>query len=121
MAAEIKRDPDLEWLGHVQPVGLVIAPLLIKELGLTPLRQTQADSAIVAAQVSGDASQPALHDPWAFVQQVLGWQAPHVAGSPDGPALPDILHVRLPEHETTLGPTWAVAELGQGEQPWQLL
>jgi hypothetical protein len=121
MAAEIKRDPDLEWLGHVQPVGLVIAPLLIKELGLTPLRQTQADSAVVAAHVNGDASEPALRDPWAFVAQVLGWEAKHVAGSPGGPAVPDALHVRLPEHDTTLGPTWAVAELGEGEQPWQLL
>jgi hypothetical protein len=121
MAAEIKRDPDLEWLGHVQPVGLVIAPLLIKELGFTPLRQTQADSAVVAAHVNGDASERALRDPWAFVEQVLGWEARHVAGSPGGPAVPDALHVRLPEHDTTLGPTWAVAELGKGEQPWQLL
>ena len=34
---------------------------------------------------------------------------------------PDELHVRLPEHDTTLSPTWAVAELGAGEQRWQLL
>ena len=27
----------------------------------------------------------------------------------------------LPEHDTTLAPTWAVAELGDGEQRWQLL
>ena len=23
------RDPDLEWLGHVQPVGLVVAPTVL--------------------------------------------------------------------------------------------
>ena len=40
MATELYRDPDLEWLDHVQPVGLVVAPSLLKELGLSPLRQT---------------------------------------------------------------------------------
>ena len=33
----------------------------------------------------------------------------------------DELLVSLPEHATTLKPTWAVAELGDGEQRWQLL
>ena len=51
MAAEIKRDPDLEWLDHVQPVGLVVAPVLLKELGLPPTRQTQVDSAQVAEHI----------------------------------------------------------------------
>ena len=44
-----------------------------------------------------------------------------MAGSPGGPALPDDLHVRLPDHDTTLSPTWAVAELGGGNKRWQLL
>src|SRR5262249_19738462 len=35
--------------------------------------------------------------------------------------LPDELFIRLPEHDTTLGPTWAVEELEKGEQDWQLL
>ena len=39
MAAEMYCDPDLEWLDHVPPVGLVVAPTLLKELGLLPLRQ----------------------------------------------------------------------------------
>ena len=51
MAAEIKRDPDLEWLDYVRPVGLVVAPVLLKELGLAPSRQTQADTAVIAAHV----------------------------------------------------------------------
>lgn len=37
---EIYRDPDLEWLDHAPPVGLLVAPTLFKELGLSPLRQT---------------------------------------------------------------------------------
>ena len=57
MAAELKRDPDLEWLDYVRPVGLVVAPVLLKELGLAPSRQTQADTAVVAAHVGDDSSQ----------------------------------------------------------------
>ena len=68
-----------------------------------------------------DTSKPALPDLWAFAEQILGWEARHVAGAPGGPAIPDELLVALPEHATTLKPTWAVAELGDGEQRWQLL
>jgi len=121
MAAEIYRDPDLEWLDHVPPVGLVVAPTLLKELGLLPLRQTPIDTGQVAEIIGSDLSKPALTDPWAFVEKVLGWEARYVAGAPGGPAIPDELLVALPEHGTTLRPTWAVAELGEGDRPWQLL
>jgi N-6 DNA Methylase len=122
MATDIKRDPDLEWLDHVQPVGLVVAPSLLKRLGLSPLRQSPIDTGAVAELIERDTLKPALRDPWAFVEQVLGWEARHVAGAPGGPLIPDEdLFVALPEHETTLKPTWAVAELGGGEQRWQLL
>jgi hypothetical protein len=122
MATDIKRDPDLEWLDHVQPVGLVVAPSLLKRLGLTPLRQSPIDTGAVAELIERDTLKSALRDPWEFVEQVLGWEARHVAGAPGGPSIPDEdLFVALPEHDTTLKPTWAVAELGGGEQRWQLL
>ena len=121
MAAELKRDPDLEWIDYVRPVGLVVAPVLLKELGLAPSRQTQADTALLAAHVGEDSSEPGLKDPWAFFEKVLGWETRHVAGSPGGPKLPDDFHVRLPDHDTTLSPSWAVAELGSGDKGWQLL
>lgn len=121
MAAEINRDPDLEWLDHVPPVGLVVAPTLLKELGLPAIRQTPIDTGQVGEIIGSELSKPALTDPWAFVEQVLGWQARYVAGAPGGPAIPDELLVALPEHGTTLRPTWAVAELGEGDRLWQLL
>lgn len=121
MATEIYRDPDLEWLDHVPPVGLVVAPTLLKELGLAPLRQTPIDTGVVGELIGAELSKPALSDPWAFMEKVLGWEARHVAGAPGGPAIPDELLVALPEHGTTLRPTWAVAELGEDERPWQLL
>jgi hypothetical protein len=121
VAAETYRDPDLEWLDHVPPVGLVVAPTLLKELGLLPLRQTPIDTGQVAEIIGSELSKPALSDPWAFVERVLGWEASNVAGAPAGPSIPDELLVALPEHGTTLRPTWAVAELGDGDRRWQLL
>ena len=121
MAIDINRDPDLEWLDHVPPVGLVVAPTLLKELGLIPSRQSAIETGEVAEIIGDDLATPALSDPWAFVEKVLGWEARHVAGSPGGPPIPDELLVALPEHGTTLAPTWAVAELGEAERRWQLL
>jgi hypothetical protein len=121
MAAETKRDPDLEWIDYVRPVGLVVAPVLLKELGLAPARQTQADTAVIAAHVGEDSSKPGFKNPWSFFEEVLGWEPKHVAGSPGGPKLPNDFHIRLPDHDTTLNPTWAVAELGSGDKAWQLL
>ena len=121
MATNLNRDPDLEWLDHVQPIGLVVATSLLKELGLSPVRQSPIDTGAVAELLEVDASKPALRDPWAFAEEILGWESRHVAGAPGSPAIPDELFVSLPEHATTLKPTWAVAELGDGEQRWQLL
>src|ERR1700722_20315122 len=119
--AEARRDPDLEWLDHVQQVGLVVAPVRLKDLGLAPERQTQVQSKAVGELIGEDATKPALGNAWPLFERVLGWQTQHVAGSPGGPPLPEDLQVRLPEHETTLAPTWAVKELGGGDKHWQLL
>ena len=121
MAIDINRDPDLEWLDHVPPVGLVVAPTLLKELGLIPSRQSPIETGEVGEIIGDDLATPALSDPWAFVERVLGWEARHVAGAPGGPLIPDELLVALPEHGTTLAPTWAVKELGDGDRRWQLL
>jgi Eco57I restriction-modification methylase len=122
MATEILRDPDFEWLDMLQPTGLVVGRNLLRELDLVPERQTKVQSAEAAAFIEADTEKPALKDPWGFVVAVLGWEARHVAASPDGPPLTDTLMVRLPEHDTTLAPAWAVKELGgNGAQPWQLL
>lgn len=111
-------DPNLEWLGHVQPVGLVVAPAVLTRFGLPPEEQTRFETAEVAALLADPEVQRALPEPWAFFETILGWQAAFVAGAPDGPALPDDLAAHLPESDTTLLPTWAVAEPDGG---WQLL
>ena len=89
MVAEINRDPALAWLDHVQPVGLVVAPLVLKDLGLVPTPQTLADTAVLAGLLNDKLETPALRDPWAVVQNVLGWESEHVVGSPGGPLVPE--------------------------------
>jgi hypothetical protein len=121
VARDTYRDPALEWLDHVQPVGLLVAPAVLKDLILEPTPQSQIDSAEVELLIDPDPAKPALADPWTFVEAILGWEARMVAGAPGGPTLPDSLSLRLPEHDTTLSPDWAVAEPSGGELPWQLM
>ncbi len=111
-------DPNLEWLGHVQPVGLVVAPPVLARHGLVPEEQLRADGLAVAEHLTEPESERALHDPWTFFADVLGWVPAMVAGAPGGPELPDELSAHLPEADTVLAPTWAVAEPDGG---WQLL
>jgi restriction-modification enzyme MmeI-like protein len=125
MADDRTFDPETEWLRHVQPEGLVVAPMVLKALGPPP-RQDQTHNAAVAALLprNSDGSindeGPALGDPWAFFNSILNWPADLVAGTPVGPALDDKLEVSLPEHGTLLKSDWAV-KAAAGGKGWQLL
>ncbi len=106
-----------DWLGHVQPTGLVVATAKLDELGLTPQPQHQADSDAVKELLGEDGR--TLADPWALLCNVLEWSSAHVAGAPGGPALPEALTISLRDGETVLAPTHAVRAAGSDD--WQLL
>jgi hypothetical protein len=112
------KDPNSEWIGNVQPIGLVLAATVLARHGLNPAEQTRADSETVRALLSPDDDGPALPDPWAFFTEILGWRAAQVAGAPGGPTLPGHLFVRVDESDTELSPHWAVTEPEMG---WQIL
>ncbi len=88
MAAEIKRDPDLEWLDHVQPVGLVVAPVLLKELGLAPIAADPGRQRAGRRAHRRRREQAGAARSLGLCRKVLGWEAQHVAGSPGGPPVP---------------------------------
>jgi hypothetical protein len=111
-------DPNSEWLGHVQPVGLVVAPSVLSRHGLVPEEQGRADTEAATRFLAESEHGPALADPWAFFSQILGWRPAQVAGAPGGPPLPEDLSAWLPESETRLAPHWAVQSPDGG---WQLL
>ena len=56
-------DPNDVWLGHVQPVGLVVAPIVLARFGLVPAIQTRADmdaaSAFISPKPDDDRAKPA--------------------------------------------------------------
>jgi hypothetical protein len=118
--SEIERDSNKHWIGEVQPVGVVVTASALAGQALVPAQQTKVDTEAALAQLHDrDHPGPALRDPWAFFSEILNWRASQVAGSPDGPEVPDSLRVTLPASETILEPHLAVAAaVGEG---WQLL
>jgi hypothetical protein len=103
-------DPNLEWLGYVQPVGLVLSPTVLDRYGLVPEEQTRADGEEVAACLAPDGEAYALADPWTFFLRILGWREHQVARIPAGQSLPDELSVAIDEADTVLAPHWAVID-----------
>ncbi|HEX5958891.1 MAG TPA: DNA methyltransferase [Hyphomicrobiaceae bacterium] len=107
-------DPNLEWLGYVQPVGLVLSTGVLDRYGLVPEEQTRADGDAVAACLAAAESPRALADPWTFFARILGWREHQLAGLPNaqggGRPLPEGLSVLVDEADTELTPHWAVID-----------
>jgi len=119
----------LEWLGYVQPVGLVVSiPALLNAQAqvnrniapehqrfLSYLPRDRRDDVIAEIR-----SVPA------FTQQVLGWEAADLIPIPNVSTLPEdlaALEVVLPEYHETLRPTYVVREFDakDGQKPWLML
>ena len=122
MVFQSRQDETTEWLNYLQPEGLVVGANVLRETGVTPIRQTPLDTEAAAKTLCLDPDAPLdqdrlfeLHDAWAFFAQVLGWPSKLVAGSPSGPAVDPVLTVTVPEHETLLAPDLAL--LWNGETP----
>lgn len=125
-----RADETTEWLSYLQPEGLVVGPNVLREKGLTPIRQTPLDTeeAAGALGLPSDAVREedrhfVLHAPWTFLERILGWPARLVAGSPDGAEMPTDLGRIVPEHGTLLAPDMAVLWNKNAEEglPAQLL
>ena len=116
-AARVHR----EWLGYLQPVGLLFSPAALTQRGVLP------DTNVGAFQEQLDAfsrrdidTPPTVADFPSFAQAFLGWRASDLAGAPDGPALPESLEANLVEYEERLAPTFAVPT-ADGSGSWQML
>ncbi|WP_375244767.1 hypothetical protein [Sphingomonas parapaucimobilis] len=89
-----------DWIGYLQPVGLVVAPAALARIGLWPSPQGPADGEAVTRAVAGFAD-----DPWSFFHTILGWPANRVLR---GETLPDALRIAFPEQDTLLEPHGAI-------------
>lgn len=129
-----KLDPEilahLEWIGFVQPTGLVVsAPALVRAGAI--LERSDAEGqrllrgCVEERRFAGEKeSAPWLPNFRAFATSVLGWSfSPRgYAGTTESPIPPE-LEVPLPDYGETLRPDFAVRELEpkEGATPWQLL
>lgn len=114
------RDPELiahlEWLGYIQPVGLVVsAPALLQaqaHVNSNVIPQHQRFLACLPVD-KDDEVIPQIEDFPAFVRQVLDWSETDLVAFDDAQKSGidfSGLEVVLPEYNETLRPTWIVPE-----------
>jgi hypothetical protein len=120
----------LEWIGYVQPTGLVVsAPALVRAGAILDLRDAEGQRLLRACCEEREFDTRGGPAPWlpdfrAFAEAVLSWSFAQwgYAGTPEA-EIPDELQVALPEFGETLRPDFAVRELEPQKDaaPWQLL
>jgi len=120
----------LEWLGYVQPTGLVVSASALVKAGAVLNRhdidgQRRLQEATTDRPLPGRGGAeeaPILSDFVSFATSVLGWNwSPKgFAGTTEQP-IPDELVLHLPDHDATIAPDHAVRDLRDGASDWQLL
>ena len=122
-----KHDPELrvhkDWLGLLQPVGLVVSPpALIKAQAVPSQNVTELQQKLFSVVENppesawGADDEPVIVDLLAFFRTVLGWSPDDIAGAPGGPPIPNGLELVLPDYNETLRPTLAAIDsMGDGE------
>ena len=120
----------LEWLGFIQPNGLVVsAPALVKAGAILNRQDAEGQNRLKGCLRERELDpargpEPCLPDFRAFAAAVLGWDFSPLgyAGTEEAP-IPGELEVPLPDYGETLRPDFAVRERDprSGEPPWQLL
>jgi hypothetical protein len=120
----------LEWIGFIQPTGLVVsAPALVRAGAILDRRDSEGQKLLrecLREKIFLNEREPSsyLPDFREFAQKVLGWSfSPKgYAGVSENP-IPAELEVPLPDYGETLRPDFAVRELDpqNGRLPWQLV
>ncbi len=124
-----------EWLGFVQPVGLVVAPTVMVDAQVVPDRNISGrqrafralfDPNDEATNVSGVREKHATYGiaganasvPGRVFRDWLGWEDDDLV---DAGVHRETLEVSLPELQVVLAPTWAVPADEDGKAEWALL
>src|SRR3954447_11426597 len=102
------NDPELiahkQWIGYVQPVGLVVSPPALVAAQAFPAKNiipehTRFLDFVEPVAVEGsDDPQPAIRDFPRFATRILDWEPADLLGAEGGTPLPETLEVTLPEH-----------------------
>ena len=124
------RDPEQlahqQWLGYVQPVGLVVSiPALLAAQAQVNRNIAAEHQQFLACLCRGKRDEliPEIHDFPGFTQKVLGWESADLVDLGSDPEAMKSLEVTLPAYNETLRPTWAVKEFEpkEGQKPWMML
>jgi hypothetical protein len=129
-----KLDPQIaahnQWLGFVQPKGLVVSPAAMVHSGAIVERNDSEGQnrlkALVDERTFADAKEPApyISTFYTFAEKVLdwGWEPGCYVGTEEEP-VPAELEFPLVDFEETLCPNFAVREMEpkEGRSQWQLL
>lgn len=119
----------LEWLGYVQPVGLVVSvPAMLEAQCYINKNITGEHKRFLECLQLDKKGEivPEIQDFAAFTRNCLGWEAQDLVEVPQKTALPEsmsALEVILPQYKETLRPNYAVSVLKpkEGQIPWQML
>ncbi|MEI6450598.1 MAG: DNA methyltransferase, partial [Actinomycetes bacterium] len=120
----------LEWLGFVQPTGLVVSAGALVKAGAILDRRDVEGQLLLKECLAERTADPAGTPQWfvpdfeAFARRVLGWSfAPKYYAGGAGSPVPAELEVALPEYGETLRADFAVRERDPqaGGQEWQML
>jgi hypothetical protein len=111
------KDPAIfahqEWLGYVQPVGLVVSIPAMLDANARINQNIAPDHRRFLESLPTDGEGepiPEVADFPHFAQTVLGWSASDLYGAPGAGPLPENLEVPLPDYNETLLPTYALRE-----------
>ncbi len=110
-----------EWLGFVQPVGLVVSPAVLVDAQVAPDRniagRRRTFTALLDRDDSGATTRWRAPDLRRLFTGWLGWEEDDLV---DAGAHRDVLEIALPELQAVLAPTWAVPAEG-GDGGWSML
>lgn len=114
-----------EWLGYVQPIGLVVSIPALMDAGavinrnFAPMHRRLLDA---LPKDGKDIPVPEYASFPNFSQAVFDWPLHNLYGASGAPAVPESLECRLEGFEETLRPTYALREMEPKEgQEWILL
>jgi N-6 DNA Methylase len=113
-----------QWLGYIQPEGLVVSiPALLEARAHINQNFLPRHRALLDFLPKDRAGQPIGELPGflPFAESILGWSQADIAGAPQGPALPDTLQFYLRDYGETLQPKYALRDFNQSDSDWLLL
>ncbi|MGA2851843.1 MAG: DNA methyltransferase [Terracidiphilus sp.] len=115
-----------EWLGYVQPVGLVVSIPAMLDANVRINQNVEPDHRHFIESLPTDSDGepiPEVADFPQFAQTVLGWSQSDLYGAPGESQLPENLEVPLPDYNETLRPSHALREFepAPGAREWILV